>query len=114
MQAALEHLIYLWKGCLSSFVPVRSLLRSKVALGPFSKLSPWCDGHSTCTESCKDRESPPALQEHSHSGHLWGGELGVCAEFSRTAYGGYLLFVGMRYSRLSEKGCRYTHLRHMS
>lgn len=51
MQAALEHLIYLWKGCLSSFVPVRSLLRSKVAQGQFGELSPWRDAHSEWTES---------------------------------------------------------------
>lgn len=51
MQAALEHLIYLWKGCLSSFVPVRSLLRSKVAQGRFGELSPWRDAHSARTES---------------------------------------------------------------
>lgn len=52
---------------------------------------------------------------HGYSGWLWGGELGVCAGFSRTAcvdgsdekYHGYLLSIGD--SRLAEKGCLQVH-----
>lgn len=57
---------------------------------------------------------------HSHSGWLGGGELGVCAEFSRTAWVdgsdeqscGYLS-VGTGDFRLTEKGYRFTYLRHV-
>lgn len=51
---------------------------------------------------------------HSLAGLLWGGELGVCAEFSGTAcvdgsdeqYCGYLLSVGAGDSRM---GCLQVH-----
>lgn len=80
MRAALEHLIYLWKECVSSFVPAGSLLMSAVARGRFAMLSSPRDAHSSQMESREGHgERPPFLQEqgweqdlhHQVPGRMW-------------------------------------------
>lgn len=101
MQAALEHLIYLWKGCLSSFVAAGSLLMTEMAQGWFGASSPLRDSRFSWTESWWGTGRPSPLSGSrvesrtftvsvGHgplpSGWFWGDELSFRAEFSWTAH----------------------------